>query len=331
MTRRFRYPLARLWPLVLVAALLTLSVLWAWTPNDVTEPACDRDRNGAWISVDWASQPTNPEAIARLANSARVRGIRYLFPYVSYLKPNGDFNQTYTHAKAFVTAYRRVNPDTKLLAWIGLPLTTTASSMPGWVDLSDRNTRQLIGTFVVDIVAQAGFDGVHLNAEPVLRDSADFLHLLEEIRQVIGPDKLISVAGHHWASDSSIAIQTTTRADWSGRYYQAVAERVNQIAVMTYDSQLTSPLLYRLWVREQVRGIEQSLHATNATLLIGLSVSREETASHHPNAETLADGLAGFCAAAAQQLSKVEGVAIYADWEFAESDGRVWQAWQSAN
>jgi hypothetical protein len=82
-------------------------------------------------------------------------------------------------------------------------------------------------------------------------------------------------------------------------------------------------------MREQVRAMNSVIEGTDVELLIGISVSRERTASHLPEAETLSDGLAGLCAALPAR-HQVNGVAIYADWEFSASDAVTWMAWRGA-
>ena len=309
-----------------ILVLLGVLIRWSWISRDISDPVCKLKTNAAWVSVDWTSRPIDVVRIGQLASDVRNRDIKYLFPYVSYLKRDGTFSKSYDHAGEFVAAYKQVSPQTKLLAWIGLPITNTAhSEMAGWVDLSDAATRRKITTFVADLVHQANFDGVHLNAEPIPGGDTDFLKLLEEIRQMIGAGKMISVAGHHWAPD---ALTQFPKADWTSSYYRTVAEHVDQVVVMAYDSQLTSPALYRLWMREQVKHIAESVAATDAGLLIGISVSQEQTESHHPSAETLVDGLAGLCAGVPSELGLVKGVAVYADWEFSNADWQVWREWQ---
>ncbi len=81
-------------------------------------------------------------------------------------------------------------------------------------------------------------------------------------------------------------------------------------------------------MREQVRGIGRSLTQSQAELLIGISVPRQDTLSHHPNAENLKSGLAGLCAALSDDSTAVQGVAIYADWEFSSDDRQTWDGWQ---
>jgi hypothetical protein len=247
------------------------------------------------------------------------------------LKSDGTFNPTYEHAAEFVTAFRQFNDEAHLLAWVGIPLKNDSPfGVKGWVDLSDRATRAKIVTFVANLVKEADFDGVHLNAETVHNNDADFLLLLEEIRVAMGPKPMISVAGSHWAP--TLLNELPPRDfRWTDFYYQSVAQRVNQIATMTYDSYSPHSAIYRLWLREQVHGISRSLSNSNTKLLWGVSVSREDTLSHHPGVENLSSGLAGICAGLAdlpRPNHVVQGVAIYADWEFTPTDQQIWSAWQ---
>ncbi len=109
---------------------------------------------------------------------------------------------------------------------------------------------------------------------------------------------------------------------------QAVASRVDQIATMTYDSLMPLPALYRLRMREQVRGIGRSLAQSDVALLIGIPVSRERTLTHKPKTGALTHGLAGLCAGlldtealGAERLP--EGVAMYAAWEAEPADWEI--------
>lgn len=317
------------WLIPVGAALLcAAALLWCWTPADFSNPDCQFSRNAAWISVDWTSNPVDAEAVRQLVENAETRRMTTLFPFASYIRQDGSFSPSYTHAKALVGTFRQYNQSIRLLAWIGLPLVNDRNiGVKGWVDLSSPETRHQVVAFVVQLVDEAGFDGIHLNAETVHNNDADFLLLLEEIRQTIGGDKIISVAGSHWIPESINALPFITDFRWTGHYYQEVAKRVDQIAVMLYDSQSFAPALYRLWVREEVRGLQRNLDGAAVELLIGLSVSQEETPSHHPAVETLANGLAGVCAGRGE-AGLARGIAVYADWEFSPADQEIWLAWQ---
>jgi len=316
---------------VLIGMLLVISVLmlcWGWTPADFLNPNCKFTQNAAWISVDWASKPINATAVRQLAESAKSRNLQYLYPYVSYLRSDGSFSSSYNYANQFVDTFRKFNKNSRVLAWIGLPLANTRPiGVQGWVDLSDQDTRDQIVRFIVDLIGQSDFDGVHINAETVQNNDPYFLRLLDEIKQNIGKGKIISVAGSHWYPDYINVLPVVHDFRWTSSYYQEVGQRVNQVATMTYDSYAFHPALYRLWLREQVRGISSSLENSKAELFIGISVSQENTRSHRPAVENLADGLAGFCAGVTNPKA-IQGVAIYADWEFSQSDWQVWQEWQ---
>jgi Glycosyl hydrolases family 18 len=311
------------------ALIITLLVLlWGWIPANSSNPNCKFIQNAAWISVDWTSKPIDEIAVKQLAKDAETRNLKYLFPYVSYLKADGSFSPSYKYADSFVSIFRTFNKNTRLLAWIGLPLANDRSiGIQGWVDLSDEDTQKRIVRFIVDLIEQSDFDGVHLNAETVQNNDPYFLNLLDEVRQNLGKGKVVSSAGSHWYPDYINILPVIHDLRWTSSYYQEVGQRVEQIATMTYDSYAFHPVLYRLWIREQIHGISRSLANADVELLIGISVSREKTRSHQPAVESLANGLAGVCAELPNQKT-VQGIAIYADWEFSQSDWQVWQAWQ---
>lgn len=315
-------------PIGVLIVIYVLVLFWGWTPANFSNPNCKFTQNAAWISVDWTSQPVDEIAVRQLAESAKSRNLKYLFPYVSYLKSDGTFGPSYQYANEFVSTFRKSNKDVRILAWVGLPLANNRPiGVQGWIDLSERNAREQIVQFMADLIEQSGFDGVHINAETVQNNDPYFLNLLDEVRQNIGKDKVISIAGSHWFPDYINILPIVRDFRWTGSYYQEVGQRVDQIATMTYDSYTFHPALYRLWMREQVKGISSSLENSDVGLFIGISVSQEKTRSHQPAVESLANGLAGLCAGIPNSKT-VQGVAIYADWEFADSEEQVWQAWQ---
>lgn len=285
---------------------------------------CRFRQNGAWISVDWVSTPVKDSAVRALAENASKRKIQYLFAYTTYVKPDGTFNPTFDHAPDFVSQFRRFNQEGLVFAWIGIPLRNDHSiGVKGWVDLADPATRQKIVTFVGELMARADFDGVHLNVETVRNNDPAFLHLLDDVRTAIGSKRKISVAASHWMPSALNVLPVLRDFRWTDVYYRQVAKRVDQIVTMTYDSYSPLPAIYRLWVREQVRGISASLSDSPVELLVGISVSKEETLSHHPQVENLQNGLVGVCADLLNR-SVIDGMAIYADWDFSQSDDKIW-------
>lgn len=321
------------WLILIGALLVAFPVgLWAWVPPDARDAACAMERNAAWIGVEWVSEPVDETRVASLAERASEMHLRTLYPYVTYVKPDGTFNPTYDHAGDFVAAFRRHNEETQLLAWIGVPLENDRIlGIDGWVDLADPEARCRIADLAQAMVDDAGFDGVHLNVETVQDGNPAYLQLLEEVRAELGPEPVLSVAASSWIPRAVSRLPVVDGYRWSGPTYRAVAARVDQMATMTYDSAMVHPALYRLWMREEVRGITRALVGADVELLIGLSVSREHSLTHRPYAENLRSGLTGFCAGVTRAARPVDGVAIYAAWEAEAADWQHWSDWLAEN
>jgi hypothetical protein len=316
--------------LVLVTAGLAAFSWWGWVPTDISNSQCALSANGAWISVDWTSQPVNEDAVEQLAQDMTRREMRFIFAFTTYMRADGSFSPSYDYAGDFVATFRRFSSEQLLLAWIGIPLENEGIlGIEGTVDLADESTREAIVALAVELVEETGFDGVHLDAETVRSGDEDFLLLLEEVKAAIG-DRTLTVAGSYWLPRAVNRLLMLEEFKWDSDYYREVARRVDQIVTMTYDSGMPLGALYRLWLREQVRGIGRSLASSDVELLIGISVSRERTLTHHPVAENMMNGLAGTCSGLsryAEAGSTVDGLAVYAAWEASASDWSAWEAW----
>jgi len=280
----------------------------------------------------WVKEPHESGEIAALANDLNRRGIHYVFVFASYLRSEGEFGPTYSYAAKFTQALRAVQPDLNVQAWIGLPLSRPRLFFggAGYVDLGDATIRQKIVAFCADLIRQGGFDGIHLDPEPVLTDDAAVLALLDEVRQAIRPNSTLSMATRRiWPVFSDVALPLAGRVAWRASYYREIAKRVDQIAVMTYDSGLPLPELYRQWGRFQVIEISRALDGIGVDLLFGIPTSEEKTWTHWPSAENMKSGLRGVIDGlndADARPSVVTGVAIYPYWE---TDATEWAAYES--
>jgi spore germination protein YaaH len=277
--------------------------------------------NAVWLGVEWVYGSHSLEEINALANDLGRRQIRYVFVYTSYLKSDGQFNHTYSRAGEFVQTLKTMQPDTSIQAWIGLPL--------AHVDLADAMTRRRIVDFCSCLVYNEGFDGVHLDPEPVVDGNASVLVLLNELRREVGPDAAISMATRRIWPAQSFKLPIIAKFAWQADYYRKIAERVDQVAVMTYDSGLPLPSLYRHWVSMQVVQLSQAIDDVPVELLIGLPTSEEWTLTHWPNAENITSGLQGVIDGLSDpnaQPSVVAGVAIYPYWEM---DADEWASYES--
>jgi hypothetical protein len=290
----------------------------------------NRGANALWLGVEWVNEPHDESEIIALADDLQRRQIKDVYVFVSYLRADGEFNPTFDHAAEFIRVFKAAQPDSSVQAWIGLPLAQSGLFSSGYVDLGDPATGQKVAAFCADIVREAGFDGVHLDPEPVPTGDTDVLTLLEQVRSAIGVTRTLSMATRRILpilSDSRLPL--IGRTAWRTSYYREIAQRVDQIAVMTYDSAMPLSFLYRQWVRFQVIEISRAVDGTDVALLIGLPTYDEKTSTHWPSAENIASGLQGVIHGlndAKAKPSTVTGVALYAHWD---TDSTEWEIYES--
>jgi hypothetical protein len=322
-----------LWLAAIVVTMLLVGRGCVFRPTASHDGAhYNQGANAAWLGIEWVNEVHSTADVEALAADLRKRQIRDAYVYVSYLRPSGQFGETFSQAPNFTSALNQAAPEIRLHAWLGVPVKAASviyGDGSGHADLANANVRGVITRFAARAIESGGFDGVHLDPEPLAEGDPALLQLLEETRSAIGKDALLSIATPRirplFAEVPSPAIGPAT---WSAGYYREVAKRVDQIALMTYDSALPHPALYRQWSRFQVIELSRALDGSGAELLIGVPTSRESTFTHRPDAETMESGLLGTIDGlndAASRPHVVTGVAIYPYWEADTSDWSTYQ------
>jgi len=291
----------------------------------------NQGRNAAWLDITWVNEAQPPEAVAALAERLRRRQIRTAFVYVSYLKDHGRFNPTYAHAAEFTRALKAAYPEGDVQAWLGLPLNYPFFlGETGYVNLADPSVRRYVADFSAQIVREGGFDGVHLDPEPVPSGDRDTLRLLEEVRAALGPGPRLSIAAQKVRPFlPDLPVPWIDRHLWRGSYLREVAHRVDQVALMSYDSHPPLAPLYRQFQRFEVIAASQALNGVDTDLFIGIPTAEERTLSHWPEAENMDAGLRGTVDGlndAEACPGTVTGVAIYPDWQ---TDGGEWATYEA--
>ena len=141
--------------------------------------------------------------------------------------------------RAFLAAARRVAPGMKVLPWVGGVRRGYRRTRPGKLELADLGQRQRIVAECRGLIDE-GFDGIHVNIEPVNDGNVDFLALLRALRTAVGPDRILSLSA---IRPAPFALPMAPNFVWTHRLLRAGWPRVaDQIVVMAYDTALPTPV-----------------------------------------------------------------------------------------
>lgn len=313
--------------IVLAVAAAAGLVYFAYAPAGDTSPhPFNHDRNAVWLEHRWLERPHPVAEMEALFEKLRRRGIAYAFPHVI---PFGAEGRLPPHdreqMRAFLAVARRVAPELRILPWVGGLRAGYRRQRPGTLNLSDLNQRQRIVAEVRGLVDE-GFDGVHLNIEPVDDGNVDFLALLRALRPALGPGHILSLAA---TRPAPIGVPLAPNFVWSPGYYARVAAVSDQIVIMAYDTAIPTAPLYRRYLAWATASVTGALVASgsDARVLMGVPTYDDYGFMHRAGVETLPNALPGIVAGlrGLGAGGTFEGIAIYAEWTTSDAD---WAAYE---
>ncbi|MGW5370320.1 hypothetical protein ACWER6_22245 [Streptomyces sp. NPDC004009] len=315
--------------LVLVLPLLTAET--ALRVNYTGSPApgtLTRDRDALWLGHAWVDGRKSDEDVRALAERLRGTGVRDLYVHAGPLEHDGTLPEAaYRKAGRLVAAVHRELPGVRVQAWLGDVLATEG---PDGLRLERAATRAAIVASARDVLA-AGFEGTHFDLEPLHSGDRDYLSLLDDLRALTrARHAVLSVAAHQIdplpGFHSFWGTTTGHPKWWSQAYFGQVARRVDQIAVMSYDTMQPLQSLYGGYVAQQTSlALEVTPESTD--LLMGLPFYHENRFGHRAHAETVPAAVRGVRLG----LSRTDadrarfGVALYVDFAATEAD---WTAYR---
>jgi len=318
--------LARLAALALAVAA-TFLLYFAFAPvGDVALHPFNHDRNAVWLEHRWLEQRQGEPAMEALFNRLRSRGVAYVYPHVIPFDAAGRLPpHDREQMRAFLAAARRLAPELRVLPWIGGLRKGYKRQRPGTVELGDLAQRQRMVAEARGLVDE-GFDGVHLNVEPVDDGNDEYLALLRALRTAVGPGRVLSVSA---IRPAPVGLPRAPNFAWSPDYYARVAATVDQIVIMAYDTALPTASLYRRYVRWAARSVAGALDASGseARVLMGVPTYEPYGFMHRRGVETPENALAGVVAGlrGLGAGGTFEGVALYAEWTTDEAE---WAAYE---
>ncbi|MFF7473908.1 hypothetical protein [Streptomyces sp. NPDC008092] len=302
--------------LPLLIAETALRINYAGDPKAGTY---SRNRDALWLGHAWVDGRRTDADVTALAARLADTGIRDLYVHAGPLEHNGTLPKSaYPKARWLITAVHRKLPGVRVQAWLG---DEVAPEKPDAMHLEKKETRDAVVASARQVVG-AGFDGVHFDLEPLHSGDRNYLALLDALRPAT---PLLSVAAHQIdplpAFHSFWGTVTGHPKWWSQEYFGQVARRVDQIAVMSYDTMQPLQSLYGGYVAQQT-SLALEVTPADTDLLMGLPFYRENRFGHWAHAETVPAAVRGVRLG----LSRTDpdratfGVALYVDFAATEDD-----------
>jgi hypothetical protein len=294
--------------------------------GDTAPHPFNHDRNAVWLEHRWLERSHPEPEMEALFARLRARGMAYAYPHVIPFDASGRLpRHDREQMRAFLATARRVAPDLRVLPWIGGLRKGYKRQRPGTVELGDLSQRQRMVAEARGLVDE-GFDGVHLNVEPVDDGNDEYLALLRALRTAVGPGHILSVSA---IRPAPVGLPRAPNFAWSPGYYARVASTVDQIVIMAYDTALPTASLYRRYVRWAARSVAGALDASgsDARVLMGVPTYEPFGFMHRRGVETPENALVGVVAGlrGLGAGGTFEGVALYAEWT---TDAADWAAYE---
>jgi spore germination protein YaaH len=179
-------------------------------------------------------------------------------------------------------------------------------------------------------VLSEGFDGIQYDMEPVPSGDRGYLELLTATGIVTrGRHAVLSVAADQIEPLPGLhTLQQWISGQphwWSAGYLHAVASRVNEVALMTYDTGVPTAAGYGGYVRVQTQ-LALAAVPWATTVLIGLPAYHTSEPGH-TGGETVAAAVRGVrLALGAHRPRRPVGVALYADYSATPADWAAYLA-----
>ena len=155
-------------------------------------------------------------------------GIKYVFPHLCPSESDGTLAPNDpAQTELFLDQFEGI----QVTPWIGgVHGLHCSPELPEWRATFVESVAGLFQT-------HPRLAGVHVNIEPLPNGNNGFLLLLDELREGIPSDKIISVAAYpsptRWHPFPDIY--------WDEAYFKQIAERVDQVAPMMCDTAIRFP------------------------------------------------------------------------------------------
>ncbi|WP_371482781.1 hypothetical protein [Kitasatospora sp. NBC_00315] len=294
-------------------AALALRLEYAGDPAPQTRT---RGRDAVWLGHAWVDGRKSDADVEALAARLAGTGIRDLYVHTGPLEHDGSLDSAlYPNARWFLGAVHRALPGIRVQSWLGDVMAPEKEGL----HLEQLPVRDRITASAAQVL-DLGFDGVHFDMEPVHSGSAGWLALLDQVHTVtaargvplsVAAPQIDPLPGLHAAG---LALSGHGKW-WSQAYFAQTARRVEQIAVMSYDTGLPLESLYGGYVAQQTT-LALEVTPPQVDLLMGLPAYWENRSGHYGSAETVEAAVRGARLALGREAPQRQafGLALYVDF-----------------
>lgn len=312
-----------------VLVVLILFTLWCcWQPGkEIRDGRHDRGENGLWLAHGWLgaddwfrmhgkeaekSKYRSNESLTALAQRLKKHGITEVYPHLCPVEPNGALPAT---DAAATTQFLTSLPGIRVWPWVGGIVETSTLQDSAWRKRFCSSIRELLTQY-------PDMAGVHVNFEPLPDGTQAYLQLLDEVRAALpSPAHRISVAAY----PPPTLWQRAADVHWSEPFFRAVAKRVDQLVVMTYDTSIRWQNPYRKLMGDWTMQILD--WSEGRSVLLGVPAYEDAATGYHlPEVENIPNALAGINAGLMTYNGlpdSYRGICLYCDWEM---DNAKWHA-----
>lgn len=296
--------------------------------------------NALWLGEEWTHTSRDASEIEALVQRLRNNEIGTVYAWVSWLQPDnvwaggrestGTFTAVEPQVQTFVQQFSAAYPEANLYGWIRVP-----TGIGEEYRLDSEALVNSVTAFSSQVVNVLGFDGVFVEAGPIMNGDVNFAPLLQSIRGAIGSASLLAAAlPPDWTPVDVDIPKPSVIAEgmaWDREYKQRIALLLDQVVLQVYNSYLDQPEAYEAWVAYQVQTYAEAVNdlQTGTDVLISLPVYASAPPAHDSRVENLNTALAGLrdgLQAAGETAPVVVGVALYADWDM---DAEAWSLYKS--
>ena len=312
-------------PASITVIVAVIAFLASFSPEEAEVVA----PNAIWLDKSWTYTGRSDADIFLMVQNLRDNRIGHVYAFTSSLKADNmwsgfdhltdDFAEVQPFVENFLARFRVAYPQTKVYAWLEV--------QHGW----DVLKQIAVSDFAAQLIDEIGFDGILIDAKPIVNGDTTYLSLLRQIRQKIGLDvPLIAVVPPDLTpleSGLNFPSQIAPNTAWDIEYKQRVALQADQLVVTAYHSYRDNPIDYIEWVTYQVKVYQEALEEmdTEASVLISIPNYAEELPAHNPEIETIAAAMDGITIGMQEiemPVRYVDGFAVYSDHDLTSEDWR---------